>query len=343
MLTIRDSLPEGLLACAAGDLHEHLGGPTLLSLAGARDPALFVSVLLHGNETAGWMALRSVLERHARSGLPRSLLVFIGNVEAARAGVRRLDTQPDFNRIWCGNGTAYHAMAREIFELCRARGIAAALDVHNTTGRNPHYAVVARDDPDTLALAGRFARRVVHSTQPDTVAVAALGALAPAVTVECGQPGHAYGVEHAEQFLESCLLAEDFTGEPDARDHLELYEAVARVRVPECVGFGFDGDDGEHRGGQRPAAERQLCFAADLDTLNFHEIPSGTVFARLAPGADARLEAWSEDGREVADRYFRRAGDAIVNAVPLMPSMLTLDARAVRQDCLCYLMERVGA
>jgi hypothetical protein len=25
----------------------------------------------------------------------------------------------------------------------------------------------------------------------------------------------------------------------------------------------------------------------------------------------------------------------------LMPSMLTTDARAVRQDCLCYLMERL--
>jgi hypothetical protein len=26
--------------------------------------------------------------------------------------------------------------------------------------------------------------------------------------------------------------------------------------------------------------------------------------------------------------------------VPVMPSMLTLDERVVRQDCLCYLMER---
>jgi hypothetical protein len=25
-----------------------------------------------------------------------------------------------------------------------------------------------------------------------------------------------------------------------------------------------------------------------------------------------------------------------------MPAMLTLDERAIRQDCLCYLMERLG-
>jgi hypothetical protein len=28
---------------------------------------------------------------------------------------------------------------------------------------------------------------------------------------------------------------------------------------------------------------------------------------------------------------------------PFMPAMLTLDERAIRQDCLCYLMERLEA
>ena len=34
----------------------------------------------------------------------------------------------------------------------------------------------------------------------------------------------------------------------------------------------------------------------------------------------------------MAERYFRR--------VPVMPSMLTCDPEVIRQDCLCYLMER---
>ena len=45
----------------------------------------------------------------------------------------------------------------------------------------------------------------------------------------------------------------------------------------------------------------------------------------------------------MADRSFARDGAAIVSKVPLMPSMLTRDERAIRQDCLCYLMERVVA
>ena len=75
-----------------------LTGPTLIEVPGERGPALFVSVLLHGNETSGWDALRSVLQNESRP--PRHLRVFVGNVEAAAAGVRHLPEQPDYNRIW---------------------------------------------------------------------------------------------------------------------------------------------------------------------------------------------------------------------------------------------------
>ena len=53
------------------------------------------------------------------------------------------------------------------------------------------------------------------------------------------------------------------------------------------------------------------------------------------------VEAWDEAGREVAQRYFVREGDALCTRLPLMLSMLTLDSEVIRQDCLCYLMERI--
>jgi hypothetical protein len=81
-----------------------------------------------------------------------------------------------------------------------------------------------------------------------------------------------------------------------------------------------------------------LC--EDLDNLNFQELPEGTAFARVRADSDARFEVWDESGQEVGSRYFVRRDEEIVNAVPLMPSQLTLDERIIRQDCLCYLMER---
>ncbi|MFS8860164.1 peptidase M14, partial [Synechococcus sp. H60.1] len=80
MLTVLDHLPEQLLDLEAHQLYDRLGGPTLIHLAGRRDPPLFVSVLLHGNEVTGWQAVRQLLRRYVQRELPRSLSLFIGNV-----------------------------------------------------------------------------------------------------------------------------------------------------------------------------------------------------------------------------------------------------------------------
>ena len=51
MLNELDQIPPGLLDLQAHQLADVLQGPTLITLQGIREPALFVSVLLHGNET----------------------------------------------------------------------------------------------------------------------------------------------------------------------------------------------------------------------------------------------------------------------------------------------------
>ena len=69
MLRTLTRLPPGLLDTDSRGLAERLGGPTLIELPGAREPAVFVALLLHGNETVGWEAIRELLrERLARFG-----------------------------------------------------------------------------------------------------------------------------------------------------------------------------------------------------------------------------------------------------------------------------------
>jgi hypothetical protein len=57
--------------------------------------------------------------------------------------------------------------------------------------------------------------------------------------------------------------------------------------------------------------------------------------------AGARLEAWDEAGKDVAESYFERENGLLFTRLPVMPSMLTLNEEVIRQDCLCYLMERL--
>jgi len=330
MLTVLESLPEGLLACEATELYRVLDGPTLIHLPGRRPEPLFVSVLMHGNEVTGWQAARELLLEYQQRELPRALSLFIGNVAAARHGRRRLDGQPDYNRIWRGAGLQEHEMMQQIIAAMAQRRVFASIDIHNNTGLNPHYACINRLDYDFMQLATLFSRTVVYFTQPDGVQANAFAELCPAVTVECGQPAQPHGVEHAREFLHAGLNLAALPGHPLHQGDIDLFHTVAIVKVPEVLDFGFDGNQ-----------ETDIRFPADIDCLNFSELPANTLLGWLGSERKSWLEAWDEQGNEVGAQYFSYDNNEIRLTTPMMPSMLTCDSRIVRQDCLCYLMERM--
>ena len=328
MLTVLDDLPRGLLDAAPSQLHEVLAGPTLIHLPGRRNEPLFAAALLHGNETTGWLALRALLQKYAGRTLPRALSIFIGNVAAARIGARQLASQPDYNRIWVGDGTPEHAMARQVLDDMRTREVFASIDLHNNTGLNPHYAIVSRLGHAFFQLATLFQRTVVYSRKPDTTLTHAFSALCPAVTLECGLPGGAHGTAHALEYMDACLHLSHIPETPVHGRDMDLFHSVAVVRVPEEVRFGFGETDAD------------IQFAPDLDRLNFRELAAGVRLARVRPGSGARLEVWNEQGEDAHADYFVIEDDEIRVATPVMPAMLTTQADIVRLDCLCYLMQR---
>jgi succinylglutamate desuccinylase len=332
MLREWDHLPEGFLSARPGDLEGLLGGPGLIHLPGRRPEPLFVSVLLHGNEPAGLEAMQTLLRDPPPGGLPRSLSLFVGNVSAARAGARRLDGQPDYNRVWPGGDggdTPEHRLMARVTERMRELAPFASVDVHNNTGLNPHYACINRLENRFLQLATLFGRTVVYFIRPRGVQSLAFAEFCPAVTLECGKAGDAHGVEHARDFITACLQLAEIPSQPVAHHDMDLFHTVAVVKVPETVSFSFS-----------PGAE-DLIFDPDLDRMNFRELPAGTALATVRPGSPVLIEAGSETGEDVTAEYFAVHQDRLVLRRPMMPSMLTLDERVVRQDCLCYLMERL--
>jgi succinylglutamate desuccinylase len=331
-LTEWEAVPDGLLELSAEALHTLLPGPTLIHLPGRRNPPLFVSVLLHGNETTGLHALQRLLGKFAGQPLPRALSVFIGNVEAARHGLRRLDTQVDFNRAWPGTphpDCAETALMAQVVEVMRRRGVFVSIDVHNNTGLNPHYACVNRLDPRFLRLAALFSRLVIYFTHPKGTQTAAFAPFCPAVTLECGKPGQDYGDTHAFEFLDACLHLAELPDQAAAEPEIDLYHTVAQVLVREEVAFGFQGDG------------LDLRLDGSLDHLNFTDLAAGTALGQLGGGGTLPLKAIDEAGRDVAGDYFAVRNGRLVLQKAVMPSMLTLNEQIIRQDCLCYLMERI--
>jgi succinylglutamate desuccinylase len=335
MLREFHELPDGILDLPASQLHDRLGGPTLVHLEGRRGPALFVAVLMHGNETTGWEAIRTLLKGYLdppeQRPLPRSISLFIGNTKAAAAAVRHLPDQPDFNRVWPGSersGTPEHALMRQVMDRMAKRGVFASVDIHNNTGINPHYACVNHIETRALHLAAMFSRTVVYFVRPRGVASMAMAELCPAVTLECGKVGTEHGLSHVLDYLDACLRLSEHPTHPVAVHDVDLYHTVAIVKVPPSVSFGF-GDQGD-----------DIRFAEDVDAFNFREIAAGTAFGTVLNGAQFPLSVRDESDQDVAERYFEIADGQLRLRCPVMPSMLTCDATVIRQDCLCYLMER---
>jgi succinylglutamate desuccinylase len=327
-----DYLPEGLLEVSAKDLHTILPEPTLIHLSGKHTAPLFVSVLLHGNEPTGFMAIQLLLKKYKDKQLPRSLSLFFGNVTAASQGLRRLDKQPDYNRIWPGTelpDCAETEMAKEIVSIMKKRNVFASVDVHNNTGLNPHYACINNLDNQFLQLASLFGRLIVYFIRPKGVQSAAFAQICPAVTLECGRPDQQHGLEHALEFLSSCLRLTELPQHQILSQDIDLFHTVAQVKIDDRVNFSFN------------QADTDLLLNEDLERMNFTEIVPGTVLGTSKNKATMPVIAKDERGNDVTDHFFSfQSGKLQINCLT-MPSMLTLDERVIRQDCFCYLMERI--
>jgi succinylglutamate desuccinylase len=328
-----DHFPDALIDQPASAIWQHLQGPSLFHLRGRQARPVFVSVLLHGNEDSGWRAVQSVLRQHRGTLLPRSMLLFVGNIAAAKANVRTLPQQEDHNRAWPGTPNLDTPLARllaDMVETVRRERPFASIDIHNNSGYNPHYSCVNSFDEAHIHLARLFSRTVVYFKQPVGVQSAAMAPICPAVTLECGRAGESASVGHIAEFISAALAMQRF---PDHRlpdSDLDLMQTFAIIRVPADATFSYDDTDADFR------------LRADLDRLNFSELDPGVVFGTLGGTGRHRLDVVMTEGNPTEGGYFDYTGGEIRLSRRAIPAMLTVDPNAVRLDCLGYLMHRIG-
>lgn len=322
------SIPPGLLKCEATELYEILDGPTLIHLSGAKPEPIFISTLLHGNETTGLQSLRRVLESYENTPLPRSISIFIGNVEAARYAERHLPNQPDYNRVWSSGEGEEHAMTKQVLSLMTKRNVFACIDIHNNTGRNPHYSIVAKQEDAHLTLAKRFGHKVVYATYPDTSCAAAFSKLCPAITIEAGVVGDASGADHVTRFLNDCIASDDWQNNPNQT--FDLYHTVAVVKIKETCSIGLLGEGTD------------VELFPDVDRFNFNMLDPGTQIGVTRNADSACLLLEGVDSSSVLADYLTAAHGELRTARPIMPAMLTTDCEIIKMDCVCYLMERLA-
>ena len=332
-LNLLNDLPDTFLDISYRDIKNIFDKPTLIHLKGRKEPALFVSIMLHGNEFSGLQIMQEILKKYKESdgyALPRSIWLFVGNIEAASQGLRRLDNELDFNRAWPGTPEPEAPTAKliaQVMEKITENELFAALDLHNNTGKNPPYGCISVVNEKNKYLSSFFNHIAMVFHTPKGVSTMAFDDICPAITLECSTPGNPLGIDKAVALIDDLLHMDPFPEKPLPSHVLQLVHNHAVLKVADNVNFGFEDDEGNF----------ELTLVENFDRHNFTRLETSEVFAHTT--LDKPLIATAEDGTDITDELISNDNGAISLKKPLMPAMITLDKRIIVQDCLCYLLE----
>lgn len=311
--------------------------PTVVRVAG-RDPSRTraMATLLHGNEPSGLFAIhRWLLEQHT----PEVNLVFLlGGVHPAKTppvlSLRHLPGGRDLNRCFKEpfegeEGAIAQAMLTEL----RTANPECLLDVHNTSGTGPAFAVTITNDAAHQALASLFTDRLIMTDLR-------LGALmeyseqeVPTVTIECGGAQD----DHAHQRAYEGLVR--YASQSDVLSLEKAEWNVAVLRNPIRVELAPDATI-EYR--LTPSGQADLTFPPDIEHRNFGIVspdePLGWVGQK---GLDV-LTAISHNRTENMEQVLQIRDGRIYPAQALKAFMITTNPVIAKSDCLFYAVKATG-
>ncbi len=326
-LAIVSELPDGFYDFETNQILEYFPTTTLIELEGNRSPPLFVSILLHGNEYSGLKSVQALLRKY-QEGLPRTLYLLVGNVNAAAQRKRVLPGQVDYNRCWPGtemDANEETSLTQAIVDRVTRAPLFAAIDVHNTSGVNPHYAGLTRVTQENQHLAAMFNHICQVFTRPKGVMTMAFNDTCPAAILECGRPGDTAGIHHATELLDALLHMDHFPQRPVPAHDLQMVRTVATLNIPEHVSLDFNLN-----------SQTDLRFDQNFDSMNFTEIKPQDIFAYSR--VENPLIVTDQLGEDITEQIIRvESGKVYLNRT-FMPAMITLDESIIRQDCLCHLL-----
>jgi len=335
-LTILDHIPSAFLSISHREIKNLFETPTLIHLKGEKDPALFISILLHGNEYSGLQIMQELLKKYQTTDgykLPRSIWLFIGNVDAAQMGVRLRDGQIDFNRAWPGtpepdSDTAI--LIQEVMDRITQDELFASLDLHNNTGQNPPYGCISVVNEKNKYLASFFNHIAMVFQSPKGVSTMAFDELCPAITLECSTPGNEPARKRAFDLIDDLMHMDHFPTKPLPAHDLQLVKNSATIKINANVTFCFEDDDNK-------SSDMDLTVVKNFDHHNFTLLEKNEVFAYSK--VDKPLLVISPNGKDITDDLIQNDNGKLSLKKALMPAMISMDKKIVLQDCLCYLLE----
>ncbi|PMR70264.1 succinylglutamate desuccinylase/aspartoacylase domain-containing protein [Halomonas heilongjiangensis] len=312
-----------------------LGGPVWLVLEGEDDRRCrVVTTLLHGNEPSGALALHRWLAERPR---PRTrLAVLLANVRGALSPPtfthRHTLDDRDLNRCFRPPFAGPDGeLAWTIIQDLETWAPECVIDLHNTSGNGPAFAVTTRRHPVIEALAGRFCEQLIvtdlrlGSLMELPLRIPGL-AECPVFTLECGgalQPGAREVADGLYRLLAECS---DLTVLPSAPG-LEVLVHPLRVELRPGASVAYD---------RSPRPDVDLTLWVRIDEHNRGVTSPAAPLGWLGHHGLACLQARDGDGREHVGELFCVREGRLHARRPLRLFMATTNSEIARSDCLFY-------
>ncbi len=329
-------VPAELTSGNAESFLQHLDGPTAFVLDGGLEKTRLVSCLVHGNEPSGLKAVARAFKGNPYSH-HANMIYFVGNVRAAKAGLqpfshRLLDNMGlsgparDMNRIWAGHvpGGA-QALVDSLLGVVHQFSMEACLDLHNTSGANPHFAVTLPDCIGSELIAGQLAPRVMKLSLESGL-IGAMNMYCPSLVLECGK----MGMKSADQIaLRSLTHFLNDSLSLESRD-ITRYQVSAEVYIKKGLTMDFLGDTLE---------ENHLSLSPQLEDLNFSALGQAVRIGRIDGDGSNGLPFVLSD-HQAARQYFDWDDYGYIWLRPgYTLAMATLHQDNIRNSCLFYVLE----
>ncbi len=294
--------------------------------------------LLHGNEPSGLIALHRWLREGKQP--ETDLVCLIASVAAARLephfSHRVLPGQRDQNRCFRAPfdlDPAGH-LARRMLDVIEAFAPEAVIDVHNTSGSGPSFAVSISADAQHLALVALFTRRLVHTDLRLGSLMEISEHLVPTVTIECGgrldDNAHTVawaGIDH--YFTRPTLW--DALPDPTV---VEVMHNPVRLELTATCELTYD---------SAPRNDVPLTLRPDIEHYNFGITPAGTHLGWVH-GAGLRdlFIARNTAHTCVLEDVVTLVGGELRTRQPLKLFMITTHPAIAKSDCLFYAVTAEG-
>jgi hypothetical protein len=310
---------------------QRLPGPTHIELSGkTRSRARIVVTLMHGNEPSGLHAVYAALRDQIKPVVDTH--IFIPSVDAAKQApgfiYRALPHHRDLNRCFSRPGDSeQHQLAQEILTAIQALPVEAVIDIHNTSGSGPSFAVATHRDDRLNCLASLFTHRMIISDIRLGSLMENSTARLPIVTIECGGAMDLESNALAAEGLRCYLQTSDLFSPVHPVVSLEFFHHPVRLELTEGSEIVF----GDHQ-----LLNKGLTLLPDLEQHNFGFVDRDTLLGFVAGDMQQLLQAQNAEGTNVLGDNFRCEGGKLYPARQLKLFMITTNPEIARKDCLFY-------